>query len=293
MPKLQSPPVECATEQSYFELWSDKLAGTRSPTVLAELGGRLADRAAWVFVAGYQGALRQCFPELIERPGWASYLVSEARDDKSVPTCQLYTGEGLVLDGTKNWVAASAHLHSLVVNASMSSTGKTANVVVDAQATGVSLVEKPSGRFLPELVVGRAEFKRAVLPAEAHLSDDKTFASLFGLIEARCLLVALAGHFSQLAPADSQPAESLLLSGGLVTAELNTKASIEILLESMDLLVEWFEGWHDSEPFSQSPENPENPENTESAVIRRRWSDDQRLLQMHRPLLEKQLKKNS
>ena len=307
MSKMPSPPVESATEQRYFELWSDQLAGTRSPTVLAELGGRLADRAAWVFVAGYQGALRQCFPTLTGRTGWASYLVSEAREDKSVPTCHLHIGaasgtdDGMVLDGTKNWVAASAHLQTLVVNAAVATAAensahkgvkdgadvgatKTANVLVDVASAGVALIEKPSGRFLPELVVGRAEFKRANLSKAACLEDDDTFASLFGLIEARCLLVALAGHFSQLAPEDSEPAESLLLSGGLVTAELATKASIEILLESMDLLVEWFEGWHNSAQVSES---------AESAVIRQRWSDDQRLLQMHRPLLAKQLKKIS
>jgi len=280
----QEPPVS-DTQDDYFLLWNQFLgervfanpssaSAKLSPTELADYGGRLADRAAWVFIAGYQGALRQCFPVLGGHSGWASYVVSEARDESGTATCELLNeGAQSYLQGTKNWIAASKHLSWLVVNATST------NVLIAADASGAELIEKPSGRFLPELIVARAEFSRVALDADSKIEDADSFVSHFGLIEARCLLVALAGHFSQVAPDAAQPTQSLMLASGLATAELATKASIDVLLESMALLVEWFEGWHDQDSGHESPA---------IAKLRQRWSQDQRLLQMHRPLLIKQ-----
>ena len=293
---LPVEPRACTSEQDYFELWNkhldpttapnhknnSRLATQLAPTELAETGGRLADRAAWVFIAGYQGALRQCFPVLRDHPGWASYVVSEARGESGQPTCQLITNaSGSYLQGTKNWVAASAHLRWLVVNATNSAdsaASTTSNLLIAADVPGAVLIQKPGGRFLPELVVGRAEFSEVPLAEYSRLDKGRTFVDLFGLIEARCLLVAMAGHFAQLAPNDPQPAQSLMLSAGLATAELGSQASIDVLLDAMALLVEWFEGWHGQGRPGDSAAVSE---------MRKRWSQDQRLLQMHRPLLLK------
>ena len=281
MSPLPAVPFVCDSEEDFAKLWNDHLGSALVPTEIAETGGRLADRAAWVFIAGYQGALRQCFPALREHAGWASYVVSEARDESKAATCLLVdTRSDSYLQGTKNWVAASAHLRWLVVNASLTSdsAAETANVLVDTDTKGVALIEKPSGRFLPELIVGRAEFSKVALSTYSRLDEAPHFASHFGLIEARCLLVALAAHFSQLAPDDPEPEQALLLAAGLATAELATAASIDVLLDSMTLLVEWFESWHDKGGGAESDA---------VAQIRKRWSQDQRLLQMHRPMLEK------
>lgn len=292
-------PNESSSEQAFYDLWSQQLdPRSIAPTTLSERGGRLADRAAWVFVAGYQGALRQCFPDLRNHAGWASYLVSEARDDSKAPTCVLEVADGsrpaaaeggAVLNGTKNWAAASAHLSWLVVNATWADSGSqesslTANVLVPVGASGAELIAKPSGRFLPELEVGKARFDAVEISGEHVLADEDTHAQLFGVIEARCLLVALAGHFAQLAPLAPEPEQALLLAGGLVTRELHQKASIDVLLQSMDLLVDWFERWL---------ADADTAESAALQSIRNRWSDDQRLLQMHRPMLVKRLEGTS
>jgi len=288
MGNLGHEPDVCDSQQDYFELWTQHLGeGARgasgevrlAPTELAESGGRLADRAAWVFIAGYQGALRQCFPALCAYPGWASYVVSEARDESGAPTCELVSdGNTSYLQGTKNWIAASAHLQWLVVNASSAVSPATSNLLIAADAPGAALIPKPSGRFLPELIVGRAEFTKVALADYSRLDEGHTFAPLFGLIEARCLLVAMAAHFAQIVPDASQPAQSLMLSKGLATAELATPASLDVLLEAMALLIDWFEGWH---------EQGNKGESQAISALRHRWSADQRLLQMHRPMLIK------
>jgi len=275
--------TNCATQQSYFDLWSASDLDDLAPTVLAERGGRLADRAAWVFVGAYQGAMRQCFRQLRVHKGWASYLVSEARDESRGPTCTLRkTSNGFVLQGTKSWVAASSHLATIMVNASLDS-DTTVNVLVPVDTAGVALLEKPSGRFLPELAVGSAQFDAVQLPGAALLTDSETHAELFGLIEARCLLVALAGHFSAWAPQASAPRDALMLASGLTTAELGQSGSIAILLESLALLVEWVDQWvTHSGPVSGAPAGAD--------LVRARWKKDTRLLQMHKPMLEKHLR---
>ena len=274
----------CPTEQSYYDLWSSRGLDNAAPTVVAEQGGRLADRAAWVFVGAYQGAMRQCFGELRQRAGWASYLVSEARGESRAPTCTLQQGsKGLVLRGTKSWVAARPHLATLVVNAPLDS-GETTDVLVPVDTAGVALLEKRSGRFLPELAVGEAHFDEVVLPTGSVLAAADTHAALFGLIEARCLLVALAGHFNEIVPAADEPAQALLLAGGLTTSQLGRQGSIEILLEAMTMLADWFAGWVDAAgtggPTAVDPQLRQ---------VCLRWADDRRLLQMHRPILEKHL----
>ena len=281
VPPDQTPP-SCADQQAYFDCYSALLGAEAGlpPTRLADHGGRLADRPAWVFIAGYQAALRQCFPQLRGRSGWASYLVSEARDESGSATCLLRDdASGLRLHGTKNWIAASTHLSWLVVNATRES-GSRADLLVSVSEAGVSVVPKPSGRFLPELAVGRAEFTEVVIEPSAVLTGEHTHAGLFGLIEARCLLIALTAHFAQLAPLDTPPAEALLLAEGLVTEELSSGASIRVLLDALSMLETWFDHWHDNGLADESPE---------IKTIRQRWSEDRRLLGMHRGLLEKKL----
>ena len=107
---------------------------------------------------------------------------------------------------------------------------------------------------------------------------------MFGLIEARCLLIALAAHFAQLAPLDAPPAEALLLAEGLVTAELSSGTSIGVLLDALSMLETWFDHWQDKGLASDLPE---------IRTIRQRWSEDRRLLGMHRGLLEKKLAEQS
>jgi hypothetical protein len=70
--------VNSATEESYRELWLSGVAQQNDLGLMAVQGGLLADRLAWVFVAGYQAALRRTFPDQAYS-GWAASAVSEDR----------------------------------------------------------------------------------------------------------------------------------------------------------------------------------------------------------------------
>ena len=65
--------------------------GLDSLTAQAVKGGLLADRMAWVFVAGYQCALRHTFSEL-PADGIAVFAVSEDRkNDPPLPGVKSFT----------------------------------------------------------------------------------------------------------------------------------------------------------------------------------------------------------
>ena len=110
----QDPIVE---EADFKALWLEHCAGL-PPFEMAVQAGLLADRFSWIFTAGYQGAMRHVFPQ--ERfDGWAAFAVSEDRsEDNPLPGVTWQAdGPGFVIEGSKTWVAASAHCDDIVFSA--------------------------------------------------------------------------------------------------------------------------------------------------------------------------------
>ena len=73
--------VEAVSEAAYHDAWVEH-ALPREPDLLAMAisGGLIADRLAWVFVAGYQAACRHVFPTATLR-SWVSYAATEDREN--------------------------------------------------------------------------------------------------------------------------------------------------------------------------------------------------------------------
>ena len=54
--------IEAASEAAYRDAWNERVVPLDSdPLAMAIAGGLIADRMAWVFVAGYQAACRHVF----------------------------------------------------------------------------------------------------------------------------------------------------------------------------------------------------------------------------------------
>ena len=69
-PELETLPDEMSFHAAWVSVCADERGQMLSdPVELALTGGALADRLAWVFVSGYQAAVRQCFPELVPATG--------------------------------------------------------------------------------------------------------------------------------------------------------------------------------------------------------------------------------
>ena len=126
---------------------------------LALAGGALADRLAWVFVSGYQAAVRRCFPELVAPAGWTCLAAAESRGG---PGCRLTTeGNDLRLNGEKSWIAGAAVLDSLVVSVGEGDQRAFAGVLADAPGVTMDLPREPG--FLAEMSQGVARFDNAAV----------------------------------------------------------------------------------------------------------------------------------
>ena len=147
--------VESASEAAYRDAWTEH-ALPREPDLLAMAisGGIIADRMAWVFVAGYQAACRHVFPSAALR-SWVSYAATEDREgDPPLPGVRL-TGEPSAgtLSGNKAWIGAARGMAQLVVRVG---TGPEATYfLVDRERHGVT-IDPVLEDFLDVMCQGRA-----------------------------------------------------------------------------------------------------------------------------------------
>lgn len=165
-------PIPSPTESDYHAVWIEHGAGIHDPLMMAALGGALADRLAWVFVAGYQATIRRCFPDLPPEPVWSSFVNTEDPSG-SVPGTSL-TGEpsNRRLSGWKTWVAASDHVERLLVSARQ---GETPFVVVRRDQPGVRIEGGQPKAYLSEMTQGRVEFADMPVREDQLTGDEQTF----------------------------------------------------------------------------------------------------------------------
>lgn len=157
------------TEGAWHALWREHQLDTARPAAAAFLGGALSDRLSWVFVSGYQAALRAVFPAL-PPAGWAAFVASEpdaAKGSPGSPTSVADSRPGWKrLDGTKSWVAQSRHVAHLLVTAKE---GDATSVwQVPANAEGVRMTHREAPGFLPSLSQGSAVFDAVAVPGSAR-----------------------------------------------------------------------------------------------------------------------------
>lgn len=166
-------PVDAPDEEAYLELWTKHVATVPSPIAAAISGGALADRLAWVFVAGYQAAVHRVFPEL-PVDGWAAYLVSEGPEGELPGVTVEPRDGGFVLTGHKTWLAASDHTQHLVV--SVGERDERRFFFVDRNAQGVSILTYDRASYLGDMSQGRATFE-GVAVDPSHVVTDHAFGN--------------------------------------------------------------------------------------------------------------------
>ena len=181
-----------ADERAYSEVWLREVAPLASRRAQAVQGGLLADRLAWVFVAGYQCALRHTFPQLPAH-SMAAFAVSEDRKgDPLLPgvTAKVLNGETRV-SGYKTWVACCATLSHLVIKSDRGD--KASYYCLERNSHGLTLTPK-YGSFLAEMSQGVAQLKEVTVAS----SLDASQVSYFGLRETLYIYMAFcawAGKF--------------------------------------------------------------------------------------------------
>jgi hypothetical protein len=169
-------------EADFLSIYRHAELASRTPVVAAIEGGQLADRLAWVFVAGYQAVVRSVFPE-ITTSGWAAFAATEnTREPDRYPAASVRRSEkGLLLSGCKSWIAQSRSVEQLVVTTGSRQDGRcfliqtrndrTTLPGVDLEHRARDIVQEegePGGqpRFLADMSQGKARFDDVPVLAE-------------------------------------------------------------------------------------------------------------------------------
>ncbi len=149
-------------EGSFHRAWLEmEIARPRPEVELALAGGALADRLAWVFMSGYQAAVRRCFQEFGPFAGWTCFAAAESGGGR--PCTLTADGTGFRIDGIKSWIAGAGLIDHLVVSIGEDDERCFVQVPRDASGVGISLPREPG--FLGEMTQGVAEFDQVRIAA--------------------------------------------------------------------------------------------------------------------------------
>ncbi len=193
--------LNALTEAQFLELWRQHAETQADLASMAIAGGLCADRLAWVFIAGYQAAIRCTFPDA-PLSGWAAFAVSEDRQPNNpLPgvTAQ-HDSQGQVLSGHKTWVAAVDQIDHLILKSGRR--GEAQYFQLARDEPGLELTLRPAGSFLAELSQGAAHLND-VKVAKRQLLDDSQVA-LFGPREALFIYAAFCAFVLAKSPDPTQ-----------------------------------------------------------------------------------------
>ncbi len=215
-------------EGAYRALWDAFAASAASSWTMALLGGACADRPSWLFLAGYQGAMRAAFA--LETPGWLAFIASEDRSEKDpLPGVSLAVADGVErLSGYKTWVAAVDHVDELVVLVGPRERARLLRV--ERGRPGLELSARPRAGFLGAMSQGHAAFRELEL-LEADELPPITLRD-FPLFEASHLYAAFAGFLGTrewLADGPERAAPLLELTDQLAAAGVTGEVGIGLL----------------------------------------------------------------
>ena len=218
-------PQPAPTEPDYHTLWLRREVGASDELEMAALGGALADRLAWVFVAGYQATIRRCFPELPRESGWCAFVNTEDRTGV-FPGTTLSGGPGQRrLSGWKGWVAAADHIDRMLVSASHN---QIPFLVVRRDHPGVTIETGAPKSYLAEMVQGRVHFEDVPITEDQVIGDERTFPT-FRSAESAYVRVALAAFILSHARGLNAPPA---LTSGAAAALFSLEAILRLELPS-------------------------------------------------------------
>ena len=236
--------TECATEQDWYANWCEATRGAADPVALAAAGGAAADRLSWVFLSGYQAAVRHCFPEFAVA-GWTCFAAAEP---EAGPRCRLSIDGGrTLLDGSKSWIAGAGCVDHLVVMVGERDTCEFVGVDRSAAGVSIELPRKPS--FLADMSQGVAHFDRVVIAAENRIQQPQR-ARRFRAAEPLFVLIALNACLAQHArtagfPDAADAAEAAVDQGrglsGMIEAQSDFKTALSAYRQSVARVVSHFE----------------------------------------------------
>jgi alkylation response protein AidB-like acyl-CoA dehydrogenase len=177
-------------------------------------GGFAADRVAWAFASGYQAALRALLTDLPDAAMVAICVTEETGNrPRDIATTISHGADGsIAISGAKRWTTLGpASTLLLVVGRESGSADRPRLRVarVPTDAPGVSVIDMPATRFVPEVPHARVQLADVRLPADALLPGDgyTTCVKPFRTLEDTHVTAAVLAYLLREARARSWPAE--------------------------------------------------------------------------------------
>ncbi len=198
------PAVACALRQPEY-----------GPALVALLGGMLASEPALLFIGGYQGTMRKCFPQLFSATSsapastpfsaneWTVFAVSEDRSpDNPKPGVVIFDNK---LHGFKTWVASSRYADNLVISARRKNTDAectaeeytTTYWYLTTKSRNLIIHHKHDVRFLANMSQGIAEFTGLALEDIQQVHPGPATIRHFARTEPVFLYIAFCGFLAQ------------------------------------------------------------------------------------------------
>lgn len=199
--------VTCDSLAQWLPVWRAAIGENEQhgPYAAAIDAASRADRMAWAFFSGNQGAVQSAFPvEVRDRDVVAAFCANETgRKLTAIATSLRESNDGVLLDGSKSWALAEAvHLYVLARAASgpASGPGSLRVVRVLRTAPGVELAGARSQSVVPELHHCEVRFAAVPIRARDLIAGDgyADYAKPFRLREdvfvTGCTLAFLLAH---------------------------------------------------------------------------------------------------
>ncbi len=187
------PRQKCESVSEWVPVWKDAQLHTQpfDPWLAAVSGALQADRLAWAFFCGYQGAIQSAFPTQARHSQVGAYCVNESnRKITEIATVIHREDRGMLLSGSKSWVLSEIPGLSLFVlakigNGPTAGPGSMTVVFIPADSTGVSRGDTRLQPMVPELAHGSVEFDSVRLEEAQVIEGDgySDFAKPFRLKE--------------------------------------------------------------------------------------------------------------
>jgi hypothetical protein len=200
----------CTTIEQWLPLWHRTTADCRDegPFGAAVAAAVQADRVAWAFFCGYQGALQAAFSDALAVGSQrvACLCANEAGRKLNDITTRLEVTEGAFrLSGSKSWLLACGDDLTLFVLARAaggppSGPGSLAIVEVQSSAAGVVVGAPRERAMVPELPHATVEFHDVrieadrVLPGDGYAHYARPFRLREDVFVTGCTLACLLSH---------------------------------------------------------------------------------------------------
>ena len=199
---------ECSELAAWLPFWLDQQAAheQNGPFVAAVTAAARADRLAWAFFCGYQGAIQAAFPGQVRLGRASAFCVNESgRKLTELATALHSRDDGLWLQGAKSWTLAGVDDLQLFVltraaTGPAQGPGSLVCVHLPLRTAGVTLsARRPQGP-VPELPHAEVRFDDvAIGPAQIVAGDGyadhaKPFRLREDIFVTACTLAYLFGE---------------------------------------------------------------------------------------------------